>query len=181
MRVAQVVETNIREVSGTQHALKCTVKGSGIDWPAGAHRDRVGVECHYLAAVRSGPNHLDWHRDRRVAALDRRGITFTQVHQWLGDLAINMLAASPVFGTDSMVLVATSDGVFRSTDGSVTWSATTGIPSGRVGGLVFSPRFSTDNAVYAITDQSGVFRSSDRGVTWNAITTSDLPRLRIWV
>ena len=103
------------------------------------------------------------------------GITFTQVNQGLGNLAINTLAASPLFGTDSMVLVATNDGVFRSTDGGVTWSATTGIPSGRVGGLVFSPRFSTDNAVYAITDQSGVFRSSDRGVTWSAIATSDLP------
>ncbi len=103
------------------------------------------------------------------------GITFTQVIQGLGNLAINSLVASPLFGTDALALVATNDGVFRSIDGGVTWSATIGLPSGRVGGLVFSPRFSTDSAIYAITDQSGLFRSSDRGVTWSAIATSDLP------
>ena len=109
------------------------------------------------------------------------GITFTQVNQGLGNLAINMLAASPLFGTDSVVLVATNAGVFRSEDSGESWQyAWKGITPRYSRPMCIDPRSpygltiaSAPTAFSSFKDDGGaqamLFRSEDGGESWRSL------------
>jgi photosystem II stability/assembly factor-like uncharacterized protein len=81
------------------------------------------------------------------------------------------LAASPA--NPSIVLAGTGGaGVFRSTDGGVSWHrSSSGMPHDTI---VFTFAFapSAPNTVFAATYASGVYRSTDAGRTWVRITSS---------
>ncbi len=70
------------------------------------------------------------------------------------------LAADP--GQPSVILAATSKGVFRSSDSGQTWSATS------ITTWTWTVAFSSGGAaVYAGTGKAGVYRSTDAGVSWS--------------
>jgi photosystem II stability/assembly factor-like uncharacterized protein len=85
-------------------------------------------------------------------------------------------------GIDALAFAATNDenilagteqhGMFRSTDGGKTWSATSGLPANAdVYGVTVLPDFQT---VYAALMAAGVYQSTDDGATW-AATSTGLP------
>lgn len=84
------------------------------------------------------------------------------------------VAASPNFGSDqTLFAVVGEDGVhgslFRSTDGSESWSVISDLPSDlRV--LAVSPEYETDQTVIVGTF-TGTFRTTDGGNTWSQIST----------
>ena len=103
------------------------------------------------------------------------GSSFAASNEGLGSLAVHTLAPSPEMSTDGLVLVGTDNGVYRSTDKGITWSAVSGLPAGRVAGLAYSPKFATDRSIYALVDGAGLYRSIDLGQTWELVQTSGLP------
>ncbi len=65
-------------------------------------------------------------------------------------------------------------GLFRSTDGGMTWntiSGSNGLPSGRMFDLVGDP--SDPNRFYVSVASDGIYRSDDGGATWRNISGSD--------
>ena len=97
------------------------------------------------------------------------GASFTQVIDGLPNLTINAIAPSPTLPNDGIVLVATNNGIGRSSDHGVTWTAAAGLPGGRIGGLAASPRYETDRTFYAVVDSGGLYRSTDGGANWSPV------------
>src|SRR5262245_58126779 len=68
----------------------------------------------------------------------------------------------------TMLLAGTDGaGVFRSTDGGVSWTAATTQPTS----LAIRALTASGTTLLAGTDGAGVFRSTDGGVSWTAATT----------
>jgi photosystem II stability/assembly factor-like uncharacterized protein len=62
---------------------------------------------------------------------------------------------------------ATNAGIFKSTDGTTTWSpANSGLSTFLVRRPVIDPQ--TPNTLYAATD-GGIYRSTDAGASWNPV------------
>lgn len=76
-------------------------------------------------------------------------------------LGIGSIAAEP--GNPEHLLIASADGVIRSTDGGRTWRQTTGWEVADVRAIAFDPQ--KPRQVYAAT-QWGPLRSEDAGATW---------------
>src|SRR5258707_875112 len=55
------------------------------------------------------------------------GSAWAAVNEGLTDLSVNWIAISPTYASDRTVVIATSDGVHRSTDGGETWQSVTDI------------------------------------------------------
>jgi photosystem II stability/assembly factor-like uncharacterized protein len=91
------------------------------------------------------------------------GITFTQSNAGLSDSS-----ARDIIIRDSILLVGTRTGVYRSTDYGVSWNrAGTEIPANiqsNVGELIFR-----GDSVLVATWGNGIFLSLDFGLTWNTI------------
>jgi hypothetical protein len=90
-----------------------------------------------------------------------------------GSAAIAKLVVSRPAGGDvsnTVVLVGTDVGVYRSPDGGATWS---GVLSGATAGLVASPAspgvFFAGNSDNFTPSRRGVYKSVDNGATWNAV------------
>src|SRR5438876_10121863 len=79
-------------------------------------------------------------------------------------------------GTPTTIYAGTTGGgVFRSTDGGVTWSAVnTGLSNLDVRALAIDPL--TPTTLYAGTSGGGVFKSNDMGGTWKVLNAG-LPDL----
>lgn len=92
--------------------------------------------------------------------------------------ATNVVAPSPDFSTDNTVFAGTDGlGVWRSTDGGVTWSQSTtatALAHARVMDLVVSPEFSSDHIVVAITYGGEIYRSinADGTFTFSLVMAS---------
>ena len=86
---------------------------------------------------------------------------------------LTLVAISPNFATDrTLVVGGTTDGIFRSTDGGVTFTNQTESQTlPQVNGLVFSPLFAKDKTIFAGTYGAGVFLSTDGGTTFAASNT----------
>ena len=100
----------------------------------------------------------------------------------LTDTTITSLAVSPNYAADQTLFATaqrtepdytTSSGVYRSTDGGVTWArlavglppVDAALPPQRV---AFSPDYATDRTLYALTETQ-LYRSRDGGDRWTAI------------
>ena len=104
-----------------------------------------------------------------VLRSNNAGASFTQLIRGMPNLAVNAILPSPNLPNDGVVLVATNNGVARSTDRGQTWSTAAGLPAGRIGGLAASWRFEADRTFYAVADAGGLYQSSDSGANWSAI------------
>src|SRR3989440_1436319 len=88
-----------------------------------------------------------------------------------GDAIVSALAVASAAsgGTDPPVLAGTSQGLFRSDDRGVTWSALAGLPTTDFNIAFFNP--ANADQIYAASDgdqgNGGVFRSLDRGASWS--------------
>ena len=114
---------------------------------------------------------------------------------WNHSPLFNQIVFSPAFATDHVVFVTFADspagGIWKSTDGGVTWHPEQKIAvhpnNGRVISLAFSPNFAVDQTMMAsvpaywdgeITWPGGSYRSEDGGNVW---TPSDAGCLgRVW-
>jgi len=92
------------------------------------------------------------------------GLTWTMSHTGLNG-AVNYLLTVP--GQTGLVYCGTNNGVFRSTDAGVTWSAT-GLTQ-QVRALVCEPGNPLN--LYAGTYGAGVYSSTDGGSTWTQMNT----------
>jgi hypothetical protein len=79
------------------------------------------------------------------------------------------VAPAPSGGTDPPLLAGTSQGLFRSDDRGVTWSALAGLPTTDFNLALFNPANADQIYVGSDGDQGngGVFRSLDRGASWS--------------
>lgn len=86
-----------------------------------------------------------------------RGLTNTKVYG---------LAVSPNFAADQMIFAATESGIYRSTDGGLSWSR---VHSQTTNKIKISPGFSSDHTLFASGD--ALLRSNDGGLTWTKVLT----------
>src|SRR5436309_7785248 len=96
---------------------------------------------------------------------------------YLSSLAIDPHRPTNVYA-GSLSGPGTGGGVYKSTDGGISWSA---VGTGLLGGveaLAIDPR--TPTIIYAGTTRGGVFKSTDSGRTWRAINEG-LANLRVTV
>jgi hypothetical protein len=81
------------------------------------------------------------------------------------------VASAASGGSDPPVLAGTSQGLFRSDDRGVTWSAMAGLPTADFNVGFFNP--ANPDQIYAASDgdqgNGGVFRSLDRGASWGTL------------
>ncbi len=97
------------------------------------------------------------------------GANFHQVISGLPNLTINAILPSPNLHLDGVVLAATDAGLARSTNRGETWTAVSGLPAGRIGGLAASSAFETNSAFFAVADAGGLFESTDGGANWSPV------------
>lgn len=95
------------------------------------------------------------------------GESWSAVSTGLGNFVIGQVSMSPDFASDRTALAATDSGVFVSTDGGSTWSATS--LTGSASAVVFA----SGGQAFAATSGVGgtVHQSVDGGRTWAAVTT----------
>lgn len=85
----------------------------------------------------------------------------------LGNLDINQLAFAPNYASTRGILAATSNGVYRSENGGLSWQRSSdGIIIPLVSRVAMSPNFSNDRTVFAGTELSGLYKSTDYGYSW---------------
>ncbi|MFN8472494.1 MAG: clostripain-related cysteine peptidase [Anaerolineae bacterium] len=89
-------------------------------------------------------------------------------HVGVGDISF-----SPTYSLDRTIVAVTSDGLFRSLDGGVTWAAPDVAPLAPPGALFYSPAYRDDHLLFATTID-GVLRSNDGGATWRRAGLKDI-------
>ena len=91
------------------------------------------------------------------------------------------VAPAPSGGTDPPLLAGTSQGLFRSDDRGVTWSALAGLPTTDFNIALFNSANADQIYVGSDGDQGngGVFRSLDRGASWSTFGAGLPPKPRI--
>ncbi len=97
------------------------------------------------------------------------GQTWVPSSTGMGNRTIHRMVLDPT--NNNTVIVATSSGIYRSTDAGATWSLR---QAGNTFDLVFKPNDS--NTLYAaITGAPTIVKSTDNGQTWNSLTTGFAP------
>jgi photosystem II stability/assembly factor-like uncharacterized protein len=145
----------------------------------------LGVESYY--------DPIDFTPYYRLLRSTSPGAGWTTV--WAKSPLFNQIVFSPAFASDHTVFVTLADsptgGIWKSTDGGVTWHPEQKIAvhpyNGRVISLAFSPNFVADRTMMAsvpsywdgsIAWPGGTYRSTDGGNTWFA---SDMGCVgRVW-
>ena len=91
------------------------------------------------------------------------------------DRAVLSLAISPSFSFDSTLVVGTSSGIFRSTNGGVSWCEVP-TPTGTEVALAlsFSSNYKQGSVIYAGTESHGLLRSTDSGFSWARLAENEL-------
>lgn len=91
------------------------------------------------------------------------------------DLGGPVLAISPDPRNTTSILIGTQGGVWRTTDGGLTWEDT-GAPARWITALARRPGH--PDTVIAATDGDGLYRTDDNGLTWSAIAAAREVALR---
>jgi hypothetical protein len=101
------------------------------------------------------------------------GDTWQDVSGAIGTARTQVIAVSPSFAVDGVVLAGTRQhGLYRSTDRGDSWGVLPGLPSGaadKIESIAFSPDFANDGTVYVVSFYDGVQRSTDGGTSWEAM------------
>ncbi|WP_242447116.1 WD40/YVTN/BNR-like repeat-containing protein [Nitrosomonas supralitoralis] len=140
---------------------------------------------HPITSVAVSPNYAT---DRTAFAATRAGElwrtqdggnTFLRVGAssiiqtgWAGQRYM-WVAISPQFAIDNLVLVGTTSGIYRSTDGGTTWTKETDASVGANAVILqveFSPNFGTDRTIFVNVRGKGLFSANLDGV--GAVTAS---------
>jgi photosystem II stability/assembly factor-like uncharacterized protein len=82
-----------------------------------------------------------------------------------------LLAISPSFAWDGVVLAGTLQGLYRSGDAGATWlpSSTQPVATMPIEAVAISPAFATSGLVLASVRGTGLYQSADGGDTWSAL------------
>jgi photosystem II stability/assembly factor-like uncharacterized protein len=139
----------------------------------GLLRSRDGGRTFASTALAAAVNRLDWPGPALVVASARGLLVTTDEGERLAgpgrglpDGEVRAMALSSYFAVDPVLFAApASGGVFRSSDGGVSWLPA-GLAGERVGDLVWLGPF-----LYA-AGEGGVYRSEDTGNTWTRIADS---------
>eukprot|EP01034_Spumella_vulgaris_P013759 gene13759-17573_t len=127
-----------------------------------ASGDRDGGDTEAYGVLKSTDGGQNWNLTQLVFTVPGN----TQIHRLLMDSAATQT-----------LYAATSDGIYKTTDGGDTWVQKTGASTGD---LEFIPGSSTD--LLAVTGGS-VYRSADAGDTWTlsstGIPTNDVGRIKL--
>lgn len=144
----------------------------------GLFRSTDGVGWQLTARNSGAINSLQPSGDRTVAALGAHGAFASTDAGSTWTACGNPAPATNWYGLafDSRTaLAATSTGLFRSTDGCLSWSKATGLQAETVGYVLFHPTHPGE----AFATQGGrVFRSADDGGSWSPL--DDEGRGRSW-
>jgi photosystem II stability/assembly factor-like uncharacterized protein len=90
----------------------------------------------------------------------------------LGGPPVDSIAISPGFATDQTAFAASSSsGLYKSTDGGMTWTSIP-LPDSiiKLGIVTLSPAFTTDQVVYVVPTTGGILKSTNGGSTWSSLT-----------
>jgi photosystem II stability/assembly factor-like uncharacterized protein len=139
----------------------------------GLLRSRDGGRTFAPTALAAAVHRLEWPGPALVVASARgllvttdEGEHFAGPGRGLPEGEVRAMALSSYFAVDPNLFTApASGGVFRSSDGGISW-APAGLPGERVADLVWLGPF-----LYAAAE-SGVFRTDDGGRTWARISDS---------
>ena len=124
----------------------------------------------YLYGLAISPNYAD---DRTVFAgtwgsgvfkSTDSGATWTGVNQGLTNVWVFALVRSPNFASDHTVFAGTWNGIYKSTDGGMTWS-NLAFKGQWIQALAISPNFASDHTIFAGASY-GVIKSINGGASW---------------
>ena len=101
---------------------------------------------------------------------------WSQTGSGVGTTKVLALAADPK--NNAIVYTGTSRGVFKTTDGGLTWKITAGLPNDAVNGLAVDA--TNPATVYAATNQ-GLYQSLDGGGTWKMLLSSPVTSVAVAV
>jgi hypothetical protein len=91
----------------------------------------------------------------------------------LGGPPVDQILMSPAFATDRTAFaLSTLDGLYKSTDGGMTWTQITTLPSsaGHIAVMAISPAFASDRVLFAGAAIGGIWKSADAGATWTLLS-----------
>ena len=98
--------------------------------------------------------------------------TWVQATEGMWGAATNGIAVSPNFANDSLVLVGTGKGVFRSADAGLTWEPSANLEEDiDYDAVRLSPTFVTDQTAFTWSDNR-LYRSTDAGQHWTLLYTA---------
>jgi len=100
------------------------------------------------------------------------GDTWQNVSGLIGADNVKVLALSPSFALDNVVLAGTRNrGLYRSNDRGDSWTRLLGVPGQweKIDSIAISPDFANDETVYVISFYRGVLRSTDGGTNWQEV------------
>ncbi len=97
--------------------------------------------------------------------------TWRRVGAWSGGL-VSAVAMSPTFAHDGLALAATAAGMFRSTDGGLSWQpANIGLTDRSVLAVAFAPaNRGAEQRAFATTEGSRLFTTADGGAQWEELS-----------
>lgn len=104
-----------------------------------------------------------------------RGLTWTHLASTTGFSDVNRMVVSP--SDPNIVVVAATNGIYRTTDGGTSWSRVFGADNSFVQDLKADP--SNFNIQYAAQNEVGVLKSTDGGQTWALANTGMSPNGRV--
>jgi photosystem II stability/assembly factor-like uncharacterized protein len=88
----------------------------------------------------------------------------------LGGPPIDSIAISPGFASDRTAFAASSiNGLYKSTDGGMTWTSVATPGSQKLGVVAVSPAFPTDQTVYIAPYTRGLLKSTTGGSSWTVV------------